>query len=426
MKPQYACVSLFLIAVFASFGWTQDAPVGSADPGEEVVDPLKLPVGQFELLLKPRTKSELEALAEQWQGELQRKASAVAKSQVIAQRSGDPMDRAQVNTLLLEQEQIASRYEVVIDAYQAKGGDEKDHRAYLTSVTETNMLEDPSRLTTTAVNWLKSPEGGVRLGLKILAFLGTLIAARFLAGIVAGVVRRTLNMSKVKVTELLSTFFINTSRNLVMALGVVIGLSFLGVPVGPFLAAMGAVGFIVGFALQDTLGNFAAGIMILLYRPYDLDNVISVAGVTGKVRNMSLVSTTLITGDNQVVVVPNSSIWGGIITNITGSSTRRVDLTFGIGYDDDVKHAQRVLEELVASHPLVLKDPEPVVRVHELADSSVNFVCRPWVQTADYWSVYWDLTRMVKETFDAEGISIPFPQQDVHMHNVTARSSAAA
>ena len=165
------------------------------------------------------------------------------------------------------------------------------------------------------------------------------------------------------------------------------------------------------------LSNFAAGIMILLYRPYDIGNWVTVAGVTGGVDAMSLVSTTLKTGDNQMVVVPNGSIWGGIITNITGSKTRRVDLTFSIGYGDDIAKAQGILERLVSEHPLVLREPAPVIKVHALADSSVDFICRPWTKTGDYWNVYWDLTRSVKERFDAEGVSIPFPQRDVHVYN---------
>ena len=188
--------------------------------------------------------------------------------------------------------------------------------------------------------------------------------------------------------------------------------------IGPFLAAIGVAGFVIGFALQDTLSNFAAGLMILLYRPYDMGDFISAGGVKGTVRSMSLVATTLATPDNQNVVVPNGSIWGGVITNVTGNETRRVDLTFGIGYSDDMGKAEGVLRDLVSNHPLVLKDPEPVIKVHELADSSVNFVCRPWVKTSDYWQVYWDVTRSVKESFDKAGISIPFPQQDVYMHQV--------
>ena len=391
---------------------------------EQVVGPMTLPIKQFQTLLTPRKKAALEDLATKWQGELEQCATRVAKARVMSQRNADPVSRGQVSQLMLEQDAIAERYDVVIDALEKKGGDVAEHRAYLEGVTSQNPIENPMLLKDRAIKWLQSPEGGLSLALKVGIFLGVLLVARFLAGMAASIVDRALRMSKIKVTELLASFFVNTARNVVTGLGLVIALSALGVPVGPVLAAMGAVGFIVGFALQDTLGNFAAGVMILFYRPYDLEDVVTVAGVTGKVQAMSLVSTTLTTPDNQIVVVPNQSIWGGIITNVTGSATRRIDLTFGIGYSDDVHHAQRVLEQLVESHPLILKDPAPVIRVHELADSSVNFICRPWAKTADYWSVYWDLTRMVKESFDAEGISIPFPQQDVYMHTVASPAIA--
>jgi small conductance mechanosensitive channel len=133
---------------------------------------------------------------------------------------------------------------------------------------------------------------------------------------------------------------------------------------------------------------------------------------------MTIVSTTLKTVDNQIVVLPNNMIWGDKIVNITGSDIRRVDMVFGIGYGDDIAKAQKILEEILRNHEAILKDPEPVVKVHELGDSSVNFVVRPWVKTDNYWDVYWDVTRTVKERFDAEGVSIPFPQRDVHMHQV--------
>ena len=219
-----------------------------------------------------------------------------------------------------------------------------------------------------------------------------------------------------KTSALLQDFFVNTVRKVTFFVGLVIALSMLGVDIGPFLAAMGVVGFVVGFALQGTLSNFASGLMILMYRPYDIGDAVSVAGVSGKVDAMTLVSTTIKSFDNQKVVVPNSSIWGDVITNITGCDTRRVDMVFGIGYDDDIEKAQKLLEEILTAHPKVLKDPAPVVKLHELADSSVNFIARPWSTTSDYWDVFWDVTRTVKERFDAEGLSIPYPQQDVHMY----------
>lgn len=176
--------------------------------------------------------------------------------------------------------------------------------------------------------------------------------------------------------------------------------------------------------MQDSLSNFAAGLMILAYRPFDVGDSIEAAGVTGKVSNMSLVSTTVVTFDNQRLVVPNSKIWGGVIRNVSAEPTRRVDMVFGIGYDDDVDRAEAILQEIVAGHELVLEEPETVIQLNELADSSVNFIVRPWTHNGDYWTVRWDVTREVKKRFDAEGISIPYPQRDVHLHQVNTSQAA--
>jgi small conductance mechanosensitive channel len=197
--------------------------------------------------------------------------------------------------------------------------------------------------------------------------------------------------------------------------GFAIALTALEIDITPIVAAIGATGLVVGLALQGTLSNFASGLMILINRPFDVGNTVAAGGITGTVHQMNLVSTTFRTFDNQTIHVPNNEIWNNVITNITANDTRRVDLVFGIGYGDDIGQAQQILEEAAANHPLVLDSPEPVVKVHELADSSVNFICRPWVKQSDYWAVYWDLTQQVKEEFDAQGISIPFPQRDIHL-----------
>ncbi|MEZ0152836.1 MAG: mechanosensitive ion channel family protein [Candidatus Reddybacter sp.] len=202
-----------------------------------------------------------------------------------------------------------------------------------------------------------------------------------------------------------------------MIIGLLMALSQLGISLAPMLAGLGVAGFVIGFALQDTLGNFAAGAMILIYRPYDVDDFVEVAGASGLVKKMNLVSTTITTFDNQTLVVPNSKIWGDVIKNVTAQKVRRVDLEFGIGYGDDIEKAERVLEDVVSSHEMVLKKPETMIKLHTLGDSSVNFIVRPWVKTDDYWDVYWDLTREVKMRFDREGISIPFPQRDIHFYN---------
>jgi small conductance mechanosensitive channel len=200
-------------------------------------------------------------------------------------------------------------------------------------------------------------------------------------------------------------------------MGIMLSLATLGVPLGPLMALVGGGGFILGFALQETLGNFASGMLIMVYRPFDVNDYVAVAGVEGTVKEMSLVSTSLLTVDNKVLVIPNKKAWGDTITNFTGKDTRRVDLVFGIGYDDDIQHAIEILNEVAGDHELVLDEPAVNVHVDALADSSVNLFCRPWVKTKDYWTVHWDLTHQVKERFDAEGISIPFPQRDVHVHS---------
>ena len=310
---------------------------------------------------------------------------------------------------------------VVLNQYDKLGGDSTEYRRYLATVggfVAPNWW-DLEELAKTALGWLNSDTGGIAWGVGIVKFVAILVAFMFLSRIVGRMVTRAVSMTK-NLSELLRTFLINTSKRIVLFVGLLVAVNALGVPMGPFLTVIGAAGFVVAVALQGTLSNFASGMLLLLYRPFDVGDVVDVAGVAGKVKAMTLMSTTLTTPDNKIVVVPNNSIWGSVITNITGSDTRRVDMVFGIGYDDDIAKSQKVLEEVIAGHELILEDPEPVIKVHELADSSVNFVCRPWSKTGDYWAVYWDITRQVKERFDAEGISIPYPQSDVHMHQVVA------
>lgn len=266
-----------------------------------------------------------------------------------------------------------------------------------------------------ARDWLQS--NGTGLVFRALTFVLILLGFWAIARIARGAVRRGLERSKLQVSSLAREFFVKSTGRLVMLIGLIIAIAQLGVEVGPLLAGLGIAGFVIGFALQDTLSNFASGLMILVYRPFDVGDAIEAGGVVGSVSEMNLVSTMIMTFDNQLLVVPNNKIWGDVIRNITNQQTRRIDMTFGIGYSDDIDKAERVLTEIVTSHEKVLEDPAPMIRLHELGDSSINFVVRPWSKTGDYWDVYWDVTREVKRRFDAEGISIPFPQRDVHIHH---------
>jgi small conductance mechanosensitive channel len=259
-------------------------------------------------------------------------------------------------------------------------------------------------------------ESGPGLFFNILLFALIVFIFYKLANLAQMLVEKAIDSAEVELSLLLRRMVRLLVRNMILFLGVLIALAQVGISLGPLLAGLGVAGFIIGFALQDTLSNFAAGMLILIYRPFDVDDFVEVGGVSGMVNHMSLVNTTILTFDNQTLVVPNSKIWGDVIKNVTAQTIRRVDMVFGISYTDDIPKTERILQEILDSQEAVLDDPEPIVRVHELGDSSVNFIVRPWVETGDYFETYWAITRAVKMRFDEEGISIPFPQTDVHLY----------
>ena len=257
-----------------------------------------------------------------------------------------------------------------------------------------------------------------RWGLQILGAIAVLILGRIVAGAVAGGVQKA--MRKANTDEALVRFVGSLARFAILTFALIAALDLFGIQTTSFIAVLGAAGLAVGLALQGSLSNFASGVLILLFKPFRIGDVIDAGGSKGKIADIGILTTTMNTPDNQKIILPNSAIMGGTITNVNAYDTRRVDLVAGIGYGDDMAKAQAVLERIVGSHPKVLKDPAPTIKVVELADSSVNFVVRPWVNTPDYWDVFFDVTRSIKEEFDKEGISIPFPQRDVHVFQESA------
>jgi small conductance mechanosensitive channel len=305
--------------------------------------------------------------------------------------------------------------------------DTSDYQAQVISATGqiTTDLFNLSVITELLKGWWQSiwnviQEGGPDLIFKLLLFFIIIYVFYKIANIVRKIVKKGLDESQLQPSELLRRMILSVVRNTIIVLGILIALSQIGISLGPLLAGLGVVGFVIGFSLQDSLSNFAAGMLILIYRPYDVGDLIEACGESGVVSNMSLVSTTLLTLDNQTIIIPNNKIWGDVVKNVTAQTMRRVDMIFGISYSDDIPKAEKVLQEILEAHDRVLADPEPMVRVHELGDSSVNFAVRPWVEMDDYWDVYWDITRSVKMRFDEEGISIPFPQRDVHVYQTDA------
>ncbi len=221
-------------------------------------------------------------------------------------------------------------------------------------------------------------------------------------------------MDKSDIDKTISNFLSNVIYGGLLLFVILAALSNLGVNTTSFIAVLGAAGLAVGLAFQGTLSNIGAGVLLIFFKPFKVGDFISAAGESGVVEEINLFSVLLKTGDNKQIIVPNSSIIGGNITNFSAKETRRVDFVFGIGYDDDLKLAKTTLEEIINSDERVLKEPAPFVAVSELADSSVNFVVRAWVKSEDYWGVYFDTIEKVKLTFDEKGISIPYPQMDVH------------
>lgn len=320
--------------------------------------------------------------------------------------------------LRTQQTALIDRLEVVLNSLERKGGEVDSYRNYITAISGIEVdVRDTTATWATVRGWLVSEEGGQRWAWNLGQFLVAVVLTWLASTALGGLVRKAVGVgSRNRVSKLAQDVIVRTLKTTVWIIGIVLAISILEVDITPMLAAIGAAGLVVGLALQGTLSNVASGVMILLNRPFDVGDVVSAGGVTGTISEMSLVATIFRTFDNQTVIVPNNEIWGQVITNITANKTRRVDLTFGVGYSDDLDTAERIIREVVEQHELVLADPAPVIKVHELGDSSVNFICRPWCKTGDYWAVYWDVIRSVKARFDAEGISIPFPQRDVHVH----------
>ncbi len=279
--------------------------------------------------------------------------------------------------------------------------------------TESTPIEVLENVDVNAVmEWLKTD--GVAFGIDLIAAIIILIVGRIAVGFVVRAIR--LGMRKNGIDKTLETFICNLVKWALMIVVIIAAISQLGIQTTSFVAIFGAAGLAVGLALQGSLSNFAAGVLIVLFRPYKAGDWIEAAGIAGSVEQVQILTTVLRTGDNKRVIVPNSQIMNSVITNYSANDTRRIDLVIGVGYDDDLDKTRRVLEEIVAADERVLKDPAPQIAVSELGASSVDFVVRPWVSTPDYWGTRFDLTETIKKRFDQEGISIPYPQQDVHLH----------
>jgi len=249
-------------------------------------------------------------------------------------------------------------------------------------------------------------------GINIVMALAIFIIGKIVVNMVVNFAKKL--MTKGKVDVILINFISSIVKTILLLFVVIASLNQLGVNTTSLIALIGAAGLAIGLALQGTLQNLASGVMLIVFRPFDAGHFVEAAGVSGVIEEIGIFTTTMRTGDNREIIIPNGEIFGGTITNYSKRSTRRVDMVFGIGYDDDIKKAKEIMTRVLAEDDRILKDPAPLVAVAELADSSVNFNVRPWCATAEYWNVYFDTHEKIKLAFDAEGISIPYPQMDIH------------
>ncbi|MGB5490533.1 MAG: mechanosensitive ion channel domain-containing protein [Woeseiaceae bacterium] len=258
----------------------------------------------------------------------------------------------------------------------------------------------------------------VSLGKNLMVALVIFYVGRFVIGFVVRGLHKMLQKNGVDKT--LETFVCNLVRTALLIVVIIAAIGALGIETTSFIAIFGAAGLAVGLALQGSLSNFASGVLIVLFRPYKVGDFIEAAGINGSVEQVQILTTVLKTGDNKQVIVPNSQIMDSVITNYSANDTRRVDMVVGVSYDDDLDKVRSTIQELVAADERIMAEPACTIAVSALADSSVNFVVRPWVKTSDYWGVMFDLTEAIKKRFDKDGISFPFPQQDVHLYQASA------
>jgi len=380
--------------------------LGVDDVVPDVQDESTLPEGDSDATASQLQQLETQAIVD----------DEVATEELASQMKGDLLE--DVSQLQDERTVLADRLAVVLLSLERKGGDVQEYRTYASAVSGIEVdTTDIRSAWHGLVGWLMSKEGGQRMLWNFFKFVVILLITYLIASIIARIINWTLDR-KIHLSQLAERLISQTIKNVLMLIGFAIALTALEVDIGPVMAAIGATGLVVGLALQGTLSNFASGLMILINRPFDVGDVVSAGGVTGTINQMNLVSTTFRSFDNQTIHVPNNQIWDNVITNITANETRRVDMEFGIGYDDDFENAESIINEIVSSHNLVLKEPAPAVITHELGDSAVKIVCRPHAKTSDWWQVKTDVTREVKRRFDQAGISIPFPQQDIHLHSI--------
>lgn len=399
----------------------QDVVSGSAKALVAAKDP-ETTLEEMRIVVVVLTADELNEVADAWKTHLRSHLEKTMTINLEIERAGTDFTglRDELASLTTRTNEMLYIYEVVLNSWQRKGGDAAEiekHRKYINALRFEILRElDLATLVGLVLAWVVSWRGGLSVLLYMAGFVISVWALQFVARVFTNFASNRIERFA-SISDLLSSFLRKVIYWTTFVFGVAMVLVSIGINITPAFAIFGGVSFVLGFAMQETLGNFASGLLLMIHRPFDTGDYVKTAGNIGSVDHMNIVSTKIRTLDNQVITIPNSKVWGDVITNFTASDLRRVDLVFGIGYSDDADLAIEELRKIVAEHPKCLSEPAAEVFVGELGDSSVNIFCRPWVRPKDLLKVTWDVTGKAKARFDAVGISIPFPQRDVHIFN---------
>ena len=267
------------------------------------------------------------------------------------------------------------------------------------------------------MGFVNNPEAIIAILTKLFTAFLIYWVGKKVAKLISNIVAKGLK--KAEADQILINFLQSFIYFILLAAVIIAALGQLGIKTTSLLGMLAAAGLAIGLALKDSLSNFASGVMIVIFRPFKLGDVVEVAGISGKVEEIRIFSTFIVTGDNKLVIIPNGQITSDSIINHSAKAERRVDIPMGVGYDDDLKKARDIMMKIMEKHPLVLENPAPSILMTELADSSVNFSVRPWAKTSDYWAVYGDMLELFKEGLEAGGCNIPYPQTDVHLHKAS-------
>lgn len=380
-------------------------------------------LGQVPTEYRDEIQETLSTFSQRLNGQIRLDARTLAD--LRSRMGADPENadlRAARNAVERKQARSLDSMATLVELLDLMGMDSSEHRALQLQERGSIGVEILDRqvfLSLLGQNLVKMRDTVVKSGpnllLRAVAFLAILLVAWLLAHVIRRTTRRVMERETIQLSQLLKSTLVSLSFGATLLVGIVVALSALGVSLVPMVAGLGVAGIIIGFALQDSLSNFASGWMILLYRPYDVEDHIHVSSAEGVVKKMNLVATTITTFDNQVLVIPNNKIWGDTIVNYTASDVRRVDIEIGFSYKEDFDRVEEVVRDILAKNEHVLDDPPPNIHMGRMADSAVTMMVKPWVKTANYWTVLWDVQKQVKKRFDEEGISIPFPQRDVHV-----------